>query len=58
MNWEWAMRRARQLSWIFLCRYKVYGTRHVMGPGFHVYVYEFKRVDGRPTGHQRMFDDV
>lgn len=26
MNWEWAMKRARQLSVIFQVRYRVYGV--------------------------------
>lgn len=44
MNWEWAVRRARQLSVIFNCRYTVYGTKHDMGNGIQVWMYLFRRT--------------
>lgn len=50
MSWEWAMKRARYLSVLFGCRYRVYGDPEEIGligtsERFHIWVYRVERIE-------------
>lgn len=49
MNWKWAMKRARQLAWIFGERYQVRGYSEEIGTierPTKIWLYGVKRVEG------------